>query len=517
MCLLLKFNKYSLVPILTEWLNLQDFVLFDSALANQELHWQLVRLCWEFSSVFQSLYFKNDRVRLSASCSTWLEKRRFNTVSAEVTLPFLQSLKVSFISSLLLSLRDQNTTRAGLRSCMKRVTNLKLSANHLEKHSANIAEVLSHCCNLNELVIESDKAFKNFSLPVQKDLPCKVLRFNMIYDARFFLPLVRACNNLIELHMDSYCRQDFKLAAAVVVWCRRLVCFNVAMRERRDQYILAFHAAKRFNTLHVTKGSDLLLKTLLHYRGGDVLKSLSIEKYPCSAPHFLPQTIASVSPNVTELTLSQWKKVDRTLVQNISSEMFQLRYVYLYKCYDIDADAVPLLFDSSFPLTMLKTGEHFPSLELLQLHSFSRIEILDFSFNKHLTDECLIALGKYCPMITDLNVSFCSQITDEGIRAIIRNRKLINLKMSSRSLTDATLANLSAYCFDLHSLNIAYLRTLLSLDAVIRLIVKCRALQYLTCSINGEELKRVKEVAKVHNTGLKIVEVVENVGVVSAL
>lgn len=517
MCFLFKFSKYSLVPLLSDWLSLNELVLFDTSLANQELHWQLLRLCWEFSSVFQAAYFKTDRVRLSLGCNTWLEKRRFNSISAEVTLPFLQPLKTSFIGSLLLSLRDQKDPRTIVRSSMKRVTNLKLSANLLELHAAHIAEVLSHCCNLNELVIESDKAFKNFSLPVQKDLPCKILRFNMIYNVRFFLPLVRACTNLVELHMDSFCQQDFKLAAAVVVWCRHLVCFNVAMRERRDQFILAFHAGRRFNTLHVSKGSELLLKTLLHYRGADTLTALSIENFPLAAPHTLPQTISSVSPNVRELTLSHWKKIDVPLVQNMSSEMMQLKRVCLNKCYDIDGEAVGLLFSNDFPLAILKTGDKFPAMELLKLQSFCRVETLDFSFNKYLTDECLIVLGKHCPLITDLNVSFCPHITDEGVRAIIRNRKLTKLKMSSKSLTDVTLANLSTYCFDLHSLNISYLRTLLSLEAVLKVIVKCRALQHLTCSIKGDDLKRVKEVAKIHNAGLKIVEVVENVGVLTAM
>lgn len=517
MCLLFKLSKYSVVPILSDWLGLIELVQFDSALSNQELHWLLLKLCWEFSGVFQNSYFRNYRVVLSAGCNKWLEKRRFNAVSAEVTLPFLQPFKTNYVSTIFWSLIDRKDPRVALRSTMRRVVNLKLSAKLLEKHATLLAEVLSHCCNLNELIIESDKAFRSFSLPVQKDLPCKVLRFNMIYDIRFFLPLVRACSNLVELHMDSFCHQDYKLATAVVVWCRHLVCFNVAMRERRDQFILAFHAGRMFNTQHVTKGSELLLKTLLHYRGGDKLTALTIEKFPLSAPHTLPQTIASVSPNVADLTLSQWPKIDAPLVQNLSLNFFQLKRVCLNKCYQIDTDAVPLLFDSSFPLATLKTGEHFPALELLRINSFCRVETLDFSFNKHLTDECLIVLGKYCPLITDLNVSFCSNITDEGIRAIIRNRRLTKLKMSSKSLTDATLANLSTYCFDLHSLNIAYLRTLLSLEAVLRLIMKCRALQYLTCSVTGDELKRVKEVAKMHNASLKIVEVVENVGVVSLM
>jgi len=48
------------------------------------------------------------------------------------------------------------------------------------------------------------------------------------------------------------------------------------------------------------------------------------------------------------------------------------------------------------------------------------------SHNKSVTDEGLFALAEGCPLIEKLNLSWCTEITDEGVKAVAKWLQIAN-------------------------------------------------------------------------------------------
>lgn len=97
-----------------------------------------------------------------------------------------------------------------------------------------------------------------------------------------------------------------------------------------------------------------------------------------------------------------------------------------------------------------------------------------------ITDVYLHALARYCNRIVDLDVGYCTRITDAGLRGITRGCKLLqSVRLEKNKLvTGEGLATLAG-CRYLRSLSITNLRATLD-DALPCIGEECKLLETLT-------------------------------------
>ena len=102
MCFVFKLSKFILVPILFEWLDLRDYVIFDSSV-NRKQFQLLLALLREFNNKFQSDVLRHDPIPICLSSIMWLNRRCIsvnNVVITNKSFDLLNVIEQSYLTTL---------------------------------------------------------------------------------------------------------------------------------------------------------------------------------------------------------------------------------------------------------------------------------------------------------------------------------------------------------------------------------------------------------------------------------
>lgn len=141
--------------------------------------------------------------------------------------------------------------------------------------------------------------------------------------------------------------------------------------------------------------------------------------------------------DITLLELSQCVDVGDSALSAIAAGCPSLKALHLSGCQDITDDGLAVL------------GRGCRHLSVLNVSACRRVG--EFG------DRALLALGRYCPELTHLDMFGCAHVQDAGVVAVARGcTKLSSLKLSGcRELTGLALEALSKQCIWLKDLSIA--------------------------------------------------------------
>jgi F-box and leucine-rich repeat protein 2/20 len=95
------------------------------------------------------------------------------------------------------------------------------------------------------------------------------------------------------------------------------------------------------------------------------------------------------------------------------------------------------------------------ALALLAMSANTNLQHLELPWDILIGDQCLAALGQYCPNLESLNIHRCSKITDAGIHALVTGTpKLRDLNIDHcHLLTDVSLRTIVQLCPELQRLS----------------------------------------------------------------
>ena len=111
------------------------------------------------------------------------------------------------------------------------------------------------------------------------------------------------------------------------------------------------------------------------------------------------------------------------------------------------------------------------------VNHFPMLAVIDLSYS-NISDDVLLELSKSKSLIS-LNISYCHQVTDEGIDALVKGcgSSLESLCIGNCTrLTDVSLSSISEQCPHLHTIDVDYNHTVMTSIGIMRLINKCEKL-----------------------------------------
>lgn len=429
-------SKFIVVPILSEWLVLVDFSRLLCSL-DSSCRQKLIELCNEFKEQFNVLTTAT-RVYLSEAKLLWCSKHccGLRGKLQESKLPLkLNSTTYKYVVSL--QIYAYNDSRS------KNSENCKIKLS-----------ILTSCMCLKELIIDEVKeedctlTFETLEEPLSS---IEVLHINDARDFTRYLPLLRACPNLIEF--DTY-YASIDVLRTLIVWCRKLRRLKATFHYKTSYSLVALHYSKKL--CEVTLSYDcksLQFRALLFYSSG--IECISTH----SSSEMIVDALDCAQPDLHAIT--RWDchiggvtKVDLNVLQVLTqcSNLTELDVA----CFNITDEAFSLLFSGVLPLRKLYLSDYkqvgqfnrivFFCGHLRELHMPQR------SDKTNLNDVGLVALGKHCPHLNHLNIEYQRNITDEGFKSIVVNGRLVDLNIGYCSLTEATFLSVTQHCTKILSL-----------------------------------------------------------------
>jgi F-box/leucine-rich repeat protein 2/20 len=150
--------------------------------------------------------------------------------------------------------------------------------------------------------------------------------------------------------------------------------------------------------------------------------------------------------NLEDLDLHGCYDITDAVASSLAKHCFQIHTLRL-GFTDISDAGVAILGESCRAIKNLElTGLEFTDAGLHRLAElFPRIEDLDLSYCREVTDAALASLAQLCPRIHTLNFSF-TKITDAGLARLGDCRALTNIRLSGLAITDSGLGKLGEEC-----------------------------------------------------------------------
>lgn len=143
--------------------------------------------------------------------------------------------------------------------------------------------------------------------------------------------------------------------------------------------------------------------------------------------------------------------------------------------------------------------------DFILLDKFSSIQHLDLRAGI-VPEEHVLAIGKYCPLLTHLNLGGCLSVTDSSLLSIIQNGRLQLLGVTRTSITDTTLENLCTFCSStLQVLDVSSFH--FKEGGLVKLVDDCHTLRELSVA-NGDPYNIVSGRAKLVNRKLRVMKCV---------
>lgn len=462
MCFIFKFGKYYLVTLLSEWLELGDFLVLDTALTNKTESQKLLNLCVQFAKRFESLFFTYDCVPISMPLGLWLAKRQFSAICCEMEESFLSNYKPKTI---LETIKMWLFGSEAERQCKANPNIIKGIQFHLSvfyNEPKLMSRLLPKCEHLQEIRVYYKETLRSRS-------ECVHLGYDFEKNVTLhasFVDMVRQCRNLrrIQIGCDI---MTVKLMTALVVWCRQLESMEIFLdaNNNREQYFLAFHGALQMTQMLVQTASPLLWRSLLWYRGS-ALRHLTLVEMGLKC-----ETLSMLPPTLTDLRLARV-----TLDGSLLCSLPRLRRLYLHDSNLFPTTVITALLEGNH-LYFAKLYDVVPLRLLAGKKPVTSLVELDLTYAPDLDDSTLEIVGTCCPALRALTMQFCRKITDMGVRNIIVNGRLVSLNMRGTELTGITLFNLHTFCRGFKYFTL--LHNHISAAELLDFVRNCPSLRYL--------------------------------------
>lgn len=209
--------------------------------------------------------------------------------------------------------------------------------------------------------------------------------------------------------------------------------------------------------------------------------------------HFfdLPEFIISLSI-FSYLEINDYCKLDVAC----TSRRLRQQLHYLFSCTkwnqekfvtNITASKMCWLVSRSFPMTQLSLASDLAGDDVRRIfehtYHYPRIQTINFNSNLAITDSLMTDSAKFLSNITQIDASYCHNLTDGGIQLISRAcPDLARLNLSCcRNVTKSSLSVLAVKCTRLSHLNISYLQGID--ETTIKFFAqRCSNLSYLNLS-----------------------------------
>ena len=479
MSFLLEFSRYYLVSLLSEWLELSDFVCLDTALTNKIHRKKLLNICNTFAKCFETKYFTYDCLSLSMPLGLWLAKRQFSAVCCEMEESFLSVYKPkTVLETIKLWLFGSDAER----QCKANPNIIKGIQFHLSvfyNEPKLMSRLLPQCQHLQEIRVYYKETLRSRSEAVHLGYDFDK---NITLHASF-VNMIRQCHNLRRLQIGTDILTHH-LMAALVVWCRKIESVEVSIEAlaSREQYFLAFHSALHLKQLLIQTATPLLLRTLLWNRGSS-LQHLSLVEMSVKY-----DALTLLPPTLTDLRLCR-VSVDGSLIDNLP----HLRRLYLHDSNNVPTSIIYGLVNRNMLYSLkLYDASALKSLGLQQKVSLA-LQELDLTYATDVDDTTLAVLGECCPQLRELTVQFCRKITDKGMYAILVNGKLTSLNMRGSELTSKTLFHLQSYCHGFKYFTLLRSRFISTAD-LLDFVRHCPSLRYLNVFVDDPKFaKKIRE------------------------
>lgn len=458
----LRLGKFICVPILSEWLSVNDFVFFDLSLcrSDQLICIQLVR---EFSTRFAQLllidnhYYRPEFIR-------WASIRNIDRVSLCVTNVVLRHCDINNIWS---SVRRFFCSRI------------------LSEYCSILCDILSQCRLLEDITIYECDGINDCVLQLAKSCPrLTCVDFgscvNLTDDS--FVALCQGCPSLESAKLWR-CSLGRRSTLAVAVHCRRMKNCDIEVEQDSDGQIMCFHSSYHWQTMHFLRQTSSNFKNFVWYRGSTLTELDSVaysDTY--ESLHMCPQ--------LTSLELYLDIAVCQSLLKQLCQFSFLTQLDITSNDYeDLDlTTAIPALNKlDSLKLVLHSSSQYHAVLPhcrsvrtlslvyaakdvLVQLQSFSKLTCL--SVAKSSID---FAEAKLLKNLTELSLESC-EVSDYALEILAVNCPgLIYVDLyRCQSITDQSLCALLSYCTTLEVLAVCHCGiTSKILDSLLQHSTKC--------------------------------------------
>lgn len=540
MSLIHRFNRYILIPVLTEWLCPPDFVELDTALCSRSDREYFFMIMDSYTNTFQKFVFSYKFwIPLSIGLFDWCDKRHFDmktilkTKDLDITDYSLNRMKVI-----------GKDNRGMLISQLSNVDTLNMdNCCCIRKYSEKLLmKVLHSCSHLQDVVFSEFK----LSTLINKSIVamaqnCPLMKtfyaqYCMNVDEDSLILLVRSCPLLERIWLFECNHMTTRLIKAVIVHSKNMntlgieSCFVHALENAKCCFPLLALLGRQKLLLNLVRPSftTTSLKAYTMYCGV-TLQKLSLYDSPVTDDNLI--VIGRYCTSLILISLAYCVNVSdfgilelcsaRTALQiidldfmdnlSVSSvyavtrncsklEEFSLSYNSQMRVSEhcvlpttlekLKLCRMPFINDWAVPvisrcgqLTDLTLSDN-PMLTDLTVASLapylSRLVRLKFRDCPRLTDESLVALSRYCHHIDELFLKDCQQISDKGLIAILSsNLKITLLDVAGLfQLTQATLDALCEYSLGVEVLDISGAKDLTA-PMLMHIVCKLKRLRHL--------------------------------------
>ena len=494
MCFLLKLDKYILIAIVLDWVDLTSFGLLSASLTNHRLAIDFTEFVKQFSEKLKSHLFPS-AVFLSVRIETlnWFEKFNFGTPDRILlerdTYKLLDRGVFKFAQSVLSGkYRKQNNERKCILDCLG-------NSKHILIQEHDDFRKLTYCKNVESVEVRHGLGQSSGILLPICGPQIRVLNLTGFkFDSENFNCMVcRSCPNLNTFLLTRYQAFTRSLLATLLVHCRQLSTLHISSRDDiDDRWIQQFVVFRRCHVIHLPFTNVTTLRTLLWYQGS-VQQSLSmlntqeivLDEMVLSCSELKSLTIRGIYATPYEHSSPALLHLACKLMDlHICETQFQANYfdalpecpqlttLRLFDCQLTSGVLTTILARCSQVKNLIVGINELDDTIAEALVFLSHLRRLDLSKNQ-ITDTLLLRLSRQCRGLTTLDVKQCTLVTDVGVCSIVMNGRLNYLDVTDCSLlTESTFACVANHCPDIRFLQLSgspdFLR---AIDAD---VVRCR-------------------------------------------
>ena len=204
--------------------------------------------------------------------------------------------------------------------------------------------------------------------------------------------------------------------------------------------------------------------------------------------------LASHCPGLEDLQLSGCSLISNPSLRAIATSLRRLRRLKLRSCWQV-SDAGVMSLTSATP---------GPPLEELHLQDCQRV-----------SDNSLRHISQGLGSLTSLNLSFCANISDSGMKSLskISSLRTLNLR-SCDNISDIGVGYLAEGCVSLQSLDLSFCRvTDAAMNHIASGLFNLRSLSLVQCRITDEGVAKIcKTLADLHFLNIGQCSLVSDLG-----
>ncbi|XP_071450196.1 putative RNA-binding protein EEED8.10 [Hetaerina americana] len=244
--------------------------------------------------------------------------------------------------------------------------------------------------------------------------------------------LQRCGNSLVRLDLPVSHSLSGDALHLIATLCKTLEHFSAHTLR------VTTSAAKQF-TFKCRHIKSLVLREPISIRDQDI--KLMFERFRLESFSLTQRTIdgysfANLPPTLKHLDLTSCNDLNMSHLITGLSRTPSLRSIKFDICANLTKSDFESVCSKIPSIEELSVVNYFPNLNrvaLDQVLTLTNLRKLDFSMNVLVDDRLIIAVSMSCKNLEVLNVSGCSNIlgvSDEGIKAVAQNSRVIDLSMS---------------------------------------------------------------------------------------